>query len=132
LIQEPSIKTDTLVRSIIGVAIEVHRILGPGYLESVYEEALAFEFAKRRIPFERQKIISVAYKGITVGESRLDFLIDGRVIVELKSVDSLAPIHTAQVLSYLKATSYEVGLLVNFNVMVLKNGVKRLVRTTQN
>jgi GxxExxY protein len=92
----------------------------------VYEEALSLELTSRGITFERQKPISVNYKGHVVGESRLDLLIDNRLIVELKAVESLAPIHKAQVLSYLKATGCKVALLINFNTTVLKNGIKRL------
>lgn len=120
---------NTLTGAIIDAAIEVHRILGPGYLESIYEESLSRELSSRGIPFERQKAISVQYKGQVVGENRLDLLVDGKVIVELKSVDNLAPIHKAQVLSYLKTTDCKVALLINFNTTVLKNGVKRIVRS---
>ncbi len=115
--------------TVVDAAIEVHRALGPGYLESVYEEALAAELTLRKIPFERQKTISIDYKGFSVGESRLDLLVASQLIVELKAVASLAPIHKAQVLSYLKATGYQIGLLINFNVVVLKNGIKRVIRT---
>ena len=124
---EPNFRVDALARAVIGAAIEVHRILGPGYLESVYEEALALEFALRQIPFERQKPVSVIYKGHSVGASRLDFLVDGCLIVELKAVDALAPVHQAQVISYLKATGLHLGLLMNFNVSILKDGVRRMV-----
>ncbi len=103
------------------------RLLGPGYLESVYEQALAIELELRNIPFERQKPIRVNYKGREVGEGRLDLLVGSSLIVELKAVDSLAPIHTAQVMSYLKTTHYPIGLLINFNVPVLKTGIKRIV-----
>ena len=88
---EPDSRVDGLARAVIGAAIEVHRILGPGYLESVYEEALALEFSLRQISFARQKAVSVAYKGHSVGESRLDFLVGGCLIVELKAVEALAP-----------------------------------------
>ena len=124
---EPDSRVDGLARSVIGAAIEVHRILGPGYLESVYEEALALEFSLRQIPFSRQKSVSVVYKGHSVGESRLDFLVGGCLIVELKAVDALAPIHQAQVISYLKATGLLLGLLINFNVPILKDGIRRVI-----
>ena len=126
---EPDLRTDDLARAVIGAAIEVHRLLGPGYLESVYEQALAIELELRNIPFERQKPIRVNYKGREVGEGRLDLLVGGSLIVELKAVDALAPIHTAQVMSYLKTTHYPLGLLINFNVPVLKAGIKRIVLT---
>src|SRR5438105_3108693 len=110
---------------VIGAAIEVHRVLGPGYLESVYEEALAAEMELRGIPFQKQVAFALSYKGKPVGEGRLDFLVEGCLIVELKAVDMLAAIHTAQALSYLKATGLHLALLINFNVPVLQNGLKR-------
>ena len=116
-----------LAKKVIGAALEVHKILGPGYLESVYEEALAKELSLREISFERQKSINVVYKGFEIGEGRLDFLIDKELIVELKAVDSLSVIHTAQVISYLKATNLRLGLLINFKALRLKEGIKRVV-----
>jgi GxxExxY protein len=116
-----------LERKTIGAAIEVHKKLGPGYLESIYEEALAIELAFRGIAFERQKNISVTYRGVNIGDSRLDFLINGSLIVELKAIDALGPVHTAQVISYLKATGLKDALLINFNVPMLKQGVKHVV-----
>ena len=116
-----------LSSAVIGVAIEVHRILGPGFAESVYEEALCVELAERGIPFVRQSAIQVRYKGRRVGEGRLDLLVASVLIVELKVVDALAPVHTSQLLSYLKATGHPLGLLINFNVPRLMQGVKRLV-----
>ncbi len=127
MIQEPSRRFDELAHTVIGAAIEVHRTLGPGFLESVYEEALCVELDLRGIPYVRQKTVSVDYKGHPVGEGRLDILVDNCLIVELKAVETLLPIHTAQVLSYLKATRIKLGLLINFNVAVLKNGgIKRI------
>jgi GxxExxY protein len=127
--REPDKEVDEIVRKVIGAAIEVHRHLGPGYLESVYEEALAVELNLRGIPFVRQKAIAVNYKGYPVGEGRLDFLIDGVLVVELKAVEAFIPVHTAQVLSYLKATGLQLGLLINFNVSILKEGIQRVVLT---
>ena len=126
---EPSSELDALARRVIGAAIEVHRVLGPGYLESVYEEALAVELALQGVPCDRQAPISIEYKGKTVGEGRLDLLIEDCLVVELKTVDSLLPIHHAQVLSYLKATRQQIGLLINFNTRVLRDGVKRVIFT---
>jgi len=123
----PGVEVDRLARAVIGAAIEVHRVLGPGYLESVYEEALAAEFPLRAIPHARQVPFSVDYKGNPVGEGRLNFLVGGLLVVEIKAVDALAPIHTAQVLSYLKATGLHLALLINFNVPVLRDGIKRVV-----
>jgi GxxExxY protein len=124
---EPGRELDDLAHRAIGAAIEVHRHLGPGFLESVYEDALAIEFQIREIPHERQKVIAVEYKSLPVGEGRLDFLVGGVLVVELKSVEGLIAIHKAQVMSYLKATGLPLGLLINFNVPVLKNGLQRII-----
>jgi GxxExxY protein len=124
---EPDTETDRLAQEVIGAAIEVHRTLGPGFLESVYEQAMGIELGLRGISSGRQVPVAVDYKGRSIGESRLDLLVDGRLVVELKAVDQLAPIHTAQVMSYLKATRHQLGLLINFNVVRLKDGVKRVV-----
>jgi GxxExxY protein len=124
---EPSADLDRLAHSVIGAAIEVHRLLGPGFLEAVYEEALCIELRLRGIPFARQVVVALDYKGQAVGEGRLDLLIDGSLIIELKAVDMLLPIHSAQLLSYLKMTGHPLGLLINFNVPILKYGIKRTV-----
>ena len=119
---------DELSNKIIGAAIEVHNTVGPGLLESVYEECMAFELASRDIPFERQKEIPIIYKGHKLDTVfRIDLLVGRLVIVELKSVETVLPVHKAQVLSYLKMTNLKLGLLLNFNVPRLKNGIKRLV-----
>ena len=128
---EPNRMTDELATKVIGAAIEVHRHLGPGYLESVYEEAMGIEFAKTGITFERQKEISVSYKGCELGKHRLDFLVGGMLVVDLKTVEELAGIHKAQVISYLKTTGFQLGLLINFNVPVLKSGIQRIVYSEQ-
>ncbi len=121
-------KVNEITEQIIGAAIEVHRHLGPGLLESVYEAALAFELASRGVAVERQKQVPLAYKGLHFDEGfRLDLLVAGEVIVELKCVDVVLPVHEAQVISYLKLTGLRVGLLINFKVPVLKQGIKRLV-----
>ncbi len=117
-----------LTGKIIGAAIEVHKILGPGLLESAYQACLAHEFALRKIPFEQQQDLPVTYKGVRLDCGyRLDFLVAGKVVVELKAVEAVHPVHEAQILTYLRLTGNQVGLLINFNVPVLKNGVKRLV-----
>ena len=103
-----------LTYTIIGAAMEVHRILGPGFLETVYEEALAHEFDLRGIPCERQARLAVHYKDIVAGEFRADFLVDGKVVVELKALKVLTDGDEAQLLNYLKGTGYRVGLLLNF------------------
>jgi GxxExxY protein len=127
--KEPDQVLDELAHAVIGAAIEVHRILGPGFLESVYEAALAVELGLRGIPLERQRPVPVRYKGHDVGEGRLDLLVANRLVAELKAVDALAPIHKAQVLSYLKATNRQLALLINLNVPVLRDGIERIVRT---
>lgn len=114
---------DELSNLIIGAAIEVHREVGPGLLESVYEECMAFELASRGIPFERQKEIALVYKGkILPSNLRIDLFVGGMVIVELKSIDTVLPIHEAQLLTYLKMTNCKLGLILNFNVKRLKDG----------
>jgi GxxExxY protein len=116
-----------LSNKIIGAAIEVHRTLGPGLLESVYEECLAYELVRRDIPFERQKAIPVRYQTITIDCGfRVDFLVSGLVVIELKAVDTLAKIHEAQLLTYLKLTGCKLGLLINFNAVRLTDGLKRM------
>jgi GxxExxY protein len=124
---EPDKRVDGLARAVIGAAIEVHRHLGPGFLESVYEEALEVELGLRSIPFERQKPVSVSYKEHDVGEGRVDLLVGNELLVELKAIDALAPIHKAQVISYLRAMGLHLGLLINFNVPVLRAGIQRIV-----
>lgn len=126
---EPKLHVDDLAHQVIGAAIDVHRILGPGFLESVYEEALAIEFDLRGIPYERQKPIILQFKGKTVGDSRLDFLVDGELVVELKAVESIHPIFPAKVIHYLKMSGLQLGLIINFHVVLLKDGIKRIVLT---
>jgi GxxExxY protein len=119
---------NSITEAIIGAAIEVHRELGPGLLESTYEECLAHELTLRQIPFERQKAIPVIYKGASLECGfRVDLLVANAVVVELKAIESLTPVHDAQVITYLKLTGCKVGLLINFNVTLLKKGIRRLV-----
>jgi len=120
-------RVEEAANKVIGAAIEVHKQLGPGYLESVCEEALAVELTIQGVPFARQVVFALDYKGHKVGEGRMDFLIDSCLVVELKAVEGLAPIHTAQTISYLKTTKHRLALLINFNVPVLKDGIKRVV-----
>ena len=127
---EPPPKLDAIVNAVIGAAFEVDRILGPGFLERVYEEALAVELKLRGISFERQQAINVSYKGQLIGEGRADFIVGSSLIVELKAVDRLLPLHQAQVISYLKAAKYRLGLLINFREALLRDGVKRVIFTT--
>lgn len=114
-----------LTEQIIAAAIEVHRVLGPGFLESLYEEATAHELELRNIPFERQKPIPIRYKEIIAGEHRLELLIDSKVVLELKAVEDFEDIHSATILSYTRATKTQVGLLINFNKPRLVDGIKR-------
>ena len=114
----------------IGAAIEVHKALGPGLLESAYEECLCHELQLRGISFERQKELPIEYKGVHLDCGyRLDVVVEKGVILELKSCDALQPIHEAQLLTYLKLTGIGVGLLINFNTVVLKDGIKRLMNS---
>ncbi len=117
-----------LSEKIIGAAIEVHRHLGPGLLESIYQACMEKEFDLQKIQYVSQKALPVAYKGLMLDAGyRLDFLVENKIIVELKTVEAIAPIHEAQLLTYLKLTNKKVGLLINFNVPTLIKGVKRLV-----
>jgi len=119
---------DRLSKDIIGAAIEVHRHLGPGMLESAYEKCLCKELEIRNIEFEKQKPLAVVYKGITLDCGyKLDVVVEGKVILELKSVNKLESIHDAQLLTYLKLADLKLGILINFNVPVLKDGIKRIV-----
>jgi GxxExxY protein len=129
LTKEPSGRVDDLAHQVIGAAIEVHRILGPGFLESVYEEALAIEFDLRGIPYERQKPMELLFKGKTVGDSRLDFLVGGELVLELKAVEAIHPIFPAKVIHYLKLSGLQLGLIINFHVVLLKDGIKRIALT---
>ena len=117
-----------ITEAVIGAAMAVHRELGPGLLESAYEACLAFELVERGLSVERQKALPVKYRGVNVDCGyRIDLLVEGKVIIELKAVERLEPIHEAQLLSYLKLSGCKVGLLINFNVKVLKSGIRRLV-----
>lgn len=116
-----------LTDRVIGYAIEVHRHLGPGLLESIYRECLAMELAAHQVRFESERHVPIDYKGQRVrGTLKLDLLVDGCVVVELKAVEAIHPIHLAQVMTYLKLTGYPAGLLMNFNVTSLRSGLRRL------
>lgn len=119
---------EKLSGKIIEAAIEVHRFLGPGLLEAVYEECLCHEFNLRRIAFERQVTLPLNYKGLKVDAGyRIDVIVEGKIILELKAVAIILPVHEAQLLSYLKLAGKRVGLLINFHEAVLRNGIKRRV-----
>jgi len=128
--REISIALNALSQRVIGSGIEVHRALGPGYLERIYEEAFAIELSLCGIRFERQYPVAVMYKGHPCGEGVLDFLIEGQLVAELKAVDKLIKLHEAQVLSYLKVTGLELGLLLNFQAVMLKDGIQRVIRSS--
>jgi GxxExxY protein len=117
-----------LSHAIIGAAIEIHRALGPGLLEAVYEQCLARELTLRTIPFERQKPIPLVYKDLKLELGyRLDFLVSRRIVVEIKSIEAIAPIHESVMLTYLRLSETPLGLLINFNVPILKDGIRRFV-----
>jgi GxxExxY protein len=117
-----------LTGEIIGCCIEIHRELGPGLLESAYEECLAYELTRAGLIFERQKALPVRYKEIQIEYGyRMDFVVENQVIVELKSVEIITTVHTAQILTYMKFSEVNAGLLINFNVSMLKNGIKRFL-----
>jgi len=119
---------DSLTAEVIGCAIEVHRLMGPGLLESAYEKALAYELACQGVEFEVQKVLPVRYKSVDIDCAyRIDLLIEGKLIVELKAVSRLEPIHEAQLLTYMKLSGVNKGLILNFNVRQLKDGIKRMV-----
>lgn len=122
-------KTEALINSIIGAAIDVHRELGPGYLEKVYEQAMSLELSHRGLAYSTQKPVAVYYKGVKIHGQVLDIVVEEKVILELKSVEAVLPIHEAQILSYLKSTGLAAGLLINFKERLVKDGIKRFVRT---
>jgi GxxExxY protein len=121
-------RINELTKEVIGAAMEVHRTLGPGLLESTYEECLCHELGLRGIHFDRQKPLPVAFKGVMLNCGyRLDLIISDAVVVEIKAVKTILPVHEAQMITYLKLGGWSVGLLINFNVPVLKDGIKRIV-----
>ncbi len=116
-----------ITEKIIGCAIEVHRHLGPGLLEHAYEEALCVELQLQSLNYQRQVAVPFSYKDRPIGEYRIDLLVEDEIIVEIKSVERYDPVFEAQVLTYLKITGKKIGLLINFNSRLLKNGIKRLI-----
>ncbi len=119
---------EEITEGAIRAAIEVHRVLGPGLLESAYEECFCREMSERGIAFSRQVALPVSYKGVRVECGyRMDVVVEDKVVIEIKSVEALMPIHEAQLLTYLRMSGYRVGLLVNFNVVLLKDGIKRRI-----
>ncbi len=118
---------DELIHRVIGAAIEVHRVLGPGYLERIYEEALCHELKLRGIGFERQKDVTVEYKDLCIQGQRIDLVIEGALVIELKAIDEIPPVHEARLLSYMKTLNVRAGLIINFKVKQLKAGIRRYV-----
>ena len=112
---------------VIAAALKVHRDLGPGYLESIYRRAMAVEFRRRAVSFETEVPVEVRYEGELLGTHRIDLVVQGLIVVELKSVESLCPVHRKQVVSYLKSAKLRLGLLINFNCELLKQGLRRVV-----
>ena len=118
---------DELITRIIGCVIRVHRELGPGFLESIYAAALAFELQTAQIPYERERAVTVHYRGLAISGQRVDFIVADSVILELKAATRIDPIFEAKLISYLRTTGIKVGLLINFNVPLVKDGIRRLV-----
>jgi len=120
---------EALAASVVDAAFQVHKALGPGLLESVYETCLCYELNQRRIPFKSQVALPIHYNGLTLDNGlRLDMLIDGKLIVELKAVEKMQSLYNAQLLTYLKLSGLRLGLLINFNTALIKDGIKRIVR----
>jgi GxxExxY protein len=118
---------ESLIRTVIGCCLAVHRELGPGLLEKVYPRAIAMELDDRGLPYSAEKTIPIRYKGKILCRQRIDLLVDGRLVVEVKSVERLHQVHVAQMINYLRVTGTRVGLLINFNVPLLKQGIRRIV-----
>lgn len=119
-----------LTEKIIGAAIEVHRTLGPGLLESVYQECLLFELKSQGLSVEKEKSLPIVYKDVKLDHGyRIDILVENKIVLELKTVESLTDVHNAQILTYLKLGNYPLGLLINFHTTLLKNGLKRHINT---
>ena len=130
---DTDVARDPLTQLVIGAAIEVHRHLGPGLLESAYEECLAWELRQRGVPTRRQVPLGLTYKGVRLDQAyRIDLVVDERLIVEVKTVDRLIPVHSAQVLTYLRLAGIQVGLLLNFRTAALRDGVRRIASSSAN
>jgi GxxExxY protein len=128
---EPSTEHDRVAHQIVDAAFAVHNALGPGLLESVYEQCFSFELATRSLPVERQIPVPVVYRGLRIEAGlRMDLLVASLVVVEIKAVERLLPVHEAQLLTYLKLSGYRLGILINFNVVRIKDGLRRIVLTT--
>jgi GxxExxY protein len=124
---EPDRELDDLAHATIGAALEVHRHYGPGLDESVYAAAMRVELTRRKIPFEKEVAVNLQYKGESIGTRRIDLIVGRRLVVELKAIETLTPLHSAQVKTYLKITGCTLGLLINFNVILLRDGIRRII-----
>ena len=120
-------ETESVATQVMGAAIAVHRQLGPGFLEKIYAEALCLELDAKRIPFERERPVSVRYRGVAIPGQRIDLIVDTRVIVELKAVARIDLVHESKVVSYLRTTNLRLGLLLNFNCRTMREGIKRII-----
>ncbi len=123
---EPDPELNRITNAVIGAAIDVHKALGPGFYESVYEEALTIALHKRGLRFSRQHSFSIMFEGQVVGTGRVDFVIEEKVVVEIKAIEAFSPVHTAQAISYMRATHLKLAILINFNVKRLVDGIKRV------
>jgi GxxExxY protein len=130
-LREPIAELNQLARETIGAAIEVHRALGPGFLESIYEEALCVELTHRNISYARQVAIPICYRSRPIGQYQLDLMIAGQLVVELKAVSQILPVHVAQVIAYLKAARQPLALLLNFQVPLMQAGIKRVILSSK-
>ena len=121
--------TEELAKAVIGAAIEVHKMIKPGMPENVYKLALSHELTLRGIPHQTEVPVAIVYKGVAVGQGYIDILVDKRLVLELKAVDTLTEVHRAQAIGYLQAMQLQLALLINFNVILLRNGIKRVINT---
>ncbi|MEC4983783.1 MAG: GxxExxY protein [Oscillatoria sp. PMC 1068.18] len=122
------VRENEIAREVVDVAYNIHRGLGAGLFESVYEAVMAYEFKKRGLQFERQKPLPIIYEDVHLNEGfRIDFMVEDKVIIELKSIEKIAPVHKKQLLTYLRLANKRLGLLINFNVDLIKNGITRMV-----
>lgn len=127
---EPTREQDLIARQVVDSAFAVHTTLGPGLLESVYEQCLAYELTSRNIAVERQVAVPVRYRGVLMDAAfRMDIVVASMVVVEVKAIEKMIPIHEAQLVTYLKLSGYPIGLLINFNVPLIKDGIRRMVRS---
>ena len=121
-------RTEEIANEIVDASFSVHSNLGPGLLESVYEECLAYELSERNLSFERQLVMPINYKDQKIDTGlRLDFLVENKIVLEIKAVEALVSVHTSQVLTYMKLGGYRLGFLINFNAPVIKDGIKRII-----